>query len=203
MISGYKTNMRSARLKRESKETSVEVEINLDGNNQGAISTGVAFFDHMLEQFRKHSFIDLSVRTMGDHHIDDHHSVEDTGIVLGQAIKAALGERRGIRRYASARVVMDEALLSCDIDLGTRPYLVYDVLVDKERINTFETELCVEFWRALVNNMGACVHFHKMSGVNSHHIIEASFKAFAIAFDQAKSIDSRLNNETRTTKGLI
>ncbi len=201
--SGYKVDMRSSKLKRESKETSVEVEINLDGNNHGAISTGVPFFDHMLEQFRKHAFIDLSIKTIGDHEIDDHHAVEDTGIVLGQAIKAALGERRGIKRYASARVVMDETLVSCDIDLGTRPYLVYNVPVDKERINTFETELCIEFWRALVNNTGICVHFHKISGVNSHHIIEASFKAFALAFDQAKSIDSRLANEIRTTKGII
>ncbi len=195
--------MRSAKITRESKETSVSIELNLDGSGKGAISTGVPFFDHMLEQLRKHAFIDLSVKTIGDHQIDDHHSVEDTGIVLGQAIKEALGERRGIRRYASARVVMDEALISCDIDLGTRPYLVYDVPVDKERINTFETELCIEFWRALVNNTGMVVHFHKISGVNSHHIIEASFKAFALAFDQAKSIDSRIAGEIRTTKGII
>lgn len=195
--------MRSAKLERKSKETSVAVEINLDGNNNGVIETGVAFFDHMLEQFRKHSFIDLSVRTIGDHEIDDHHSVEDTGIVLGQAIKEALGERKGIKRYASSRVVMDEALVSCDIDLGTRPFLVYDVAVDKERINTFETELCIEFWRALVNNTGMNVHFHKITGTNSHHIIEASFKAFALAFDQAKTIDSRISGEIRTTKGII
>lgn len=195
--------MRNAKLSRESKETSITVELDLDGSGKGAISTGVPFFDHMLEQLKKHSFIDLSVKTIGDHEIDDHHSVEDTGIVIGQAIKAALGERRGIQRYASARVVMDEALVSCDIDLGTRPYLVYDVPVDKERINTFETELCVEFWRALVNHTGMVIHFHKISGVNSHHIIEASFKAFALAFDKAKTIDSRAANEIRTTKGII
>jgi len=195
--------MRKANIERKSKETSVNVGVNLDGNNQGNISTGVAFFDHMLDQFRKHAFIDLDVKTIGDHHIDDHHAVEDTGIVLGQAIKQALGERLGIARYASARVVMDEALVACDIDLGTRPYLVYNVAVDKERINTFETELCIEFWRALVNNAGMTVHFNKISGVNSHHIIEASFKAFAIAFDKAKTIDSRISDKIRTTKGLI
>jgi imidazoleglycerol-phosphate dehydratase len=157
----------------------------------------------MLEQFRRHAFIDLSVRAHGDYHIDNHHTVEDTGIALGMAIKEALGQRIGINRYASSRVVMDEALISCDIDLGTRPYLLYDVRVDKERINEFETELCIEFWRALVNNLGVCVHFHKITGVNSHHIIEASFKAFALAFDKAKSLDSRLEGQIRTTKGII
>jgi len=195
--------MRKSSIKRESKETAVTVEINLDGTGQGSIMTGVPFFDHMLDQFRKHAFIDLSVNTMGDYEIDDHHSVEDTGIVIGQAIKEALGERRGISRYASARVAMDEALVSCDIDLGTRPYLVYDLPVNKERIKTFETELCVEFWRALVNNSGMVVHFHKITGTNSHHIIEASFKAFALAFDKAKTIDSRIAGEIRTTKGII
>lgn len=195
--------MRKASIKRESKETAVTVEVSLDGSGQGAISTGVPFFNHMLEQLRKHAFIDLSIKTIGDHEIDDHHSVEDTGITLGQAIKEALGERKGIIRYASARVVMDEALVSCDIDLGTRPYLVYDVPVNKERINTFETELCIEFWRALVNNTGMVVHFHKITGTNSHHIIEASFKAFALAFDKAKTIDARIAGEIRTTKGII
>lgn len=195
--------MRKASLQRQSKETSVTVDINLDGSGQSTIDTGVPFFDHMLEQFARHSFIDLNVKTKGDYEIDDHHSVEDTGIVIGQAIKEALGERKGIRRYASARVVMDEALVSCDIDLGTRPYLVYDVPVDKERINTFETELCIEFWRALVNNTGMVIHFHKITGANSHHIIEASFKAFALAFDKAKTLDARIANEIRSTKGII
>lgn len=195
--------MRNSSIERNSKETQITVDINLDGTGAGSIETGVPFFDHMLEQFRRHGFIDLSVRALGDNKIDDHHTVEDVGIVIGQAIKEALGERKGIKRYASARVVMDEALISCDIDLGTRPYLVYDVPVDKERINTFETELCIEFWRALTNSAGMCVHFHKISGVNSHHIIEASFKAFALAFDQAKSIDSRIENDIRTTKGII
>jgi imidazoleglycerol-phosphate dehydratase len=195
--------MRKASIKRESKETSVSVEINLDGCNQGVIDTGVPFFNHMLEQFRRHSFIDLSVKTVGDYHIDDHHSVEDTGIVLGLAIKEALGDRKGIKRYASARVPMDEALLTCDLDLGTRPYLVYDVPVDKERINTFETELCIEFWRALTQGAAICAHFHKITGVNSHHIIEGTFKAFALAFDAAKQVDDRIKDTVRTTKGII
>lgn len=195
--------MRKAHIKRESKETSVSIEINLDGSGQGTIDTGVPFFDHMLEQLRKHSFIDLSVKTKGDHQIDDHHSVEDTGIALGQALREALGERKGIRRYGSARVVMDEALLTCDMDLGTRPYLVYDVVIDKERVGNFEIELCIEFWRALVNNTGMVVHFHKITGVNSHHIIEGTFKAFALALDQAKTIDPRIAGEIRSTKGII
>lgn len=195
--------MRNSSVERNSKETQIKIDINLDGTGAGSIETGVPFFDHMLEQFRRHAFIDLSVRALGDKQIDDHHTVEDVGIVLGQVIKEALGERKGIKRYSSARVVMDEALITCDMDLGTRPYLVYDVPVDKERINTFETELCIEFWRALTNNAGMTVHFHKISGVNSHHIIEASFKAFALAFDKAKTIDSRISDEIRTTKGII
>ena len=194
--------MRTAKLTRETKETSVEIEINLDGEGQKDISTGVPFFDHMLEQFARHSFIDLKVQVKGDHEIDDHHTVEDTGIVLGQVIKEALGGREGIRRYGSGRVVMDEALLTCDLDLCTRAYLVYDVPVNKERINTFETELCIEFWRAVAQNAGITVHFHKVTGVNSHHVIEASFKAFAIAFDQAKSLDNRIQG-TRSTKGSL
>ena len=195
--------MRKAVIKRQSKETSVFVEINLDGSGKGEISTGVPFFDHMLEQFRRHSFIDLTIKTKGDTHIDDHHSVEDTGIVLGKAIKEALGERKGIKRYASSSLPMDETLVNCAIDMGTRPFLVYDVPVDKERINTFETELCVEFWRALVHGAGFCVHFHKITGINSHHIIEASFKAFALAFDASKQIDERMKDSIRTTKGII
>ncbi len=195
--------MRKAALKRESKETSVFVEINLDGTGKGEIATGVPFFDHMLEQFRRHSFIDLTIKTKGDYHIDDHHAVEDTGIVLGQAIKEALGDRKGIKRYASSSLPMDETLVNCAIDLGTRPFLVYDVPVNKERINTFETELCVEFWRALIYGAGCCVHFHKITGVNSHHIIEASFKAFALAFDAAKQVDERMKDNIRTTKGII
>jgi imidazoleglycerol-phosphate dehydratase len=194
--------MRRAKIERKSKETQVIVDLNLDGSGQGHINTGVPFFDHMLDQLKRHSFIDLYISTSGDHHIDDHHAVEDTGIVLGQAIKEALSERRGIKRYASGRVAMDEALLSADLDLGSRPYLVYDIEVNKERINNFETELCIEFWRALVNNAGICLHLHKITGVNSHHIIEASFKAFALAFDEAKSIDTRIDN-IRSTKGLI
>ena len=198
-----KTMQRQASKERISKETSIKVSVNLDGTGAGTIDTGVAFFDHMLDQIKKHSFTDLNIETKGDNHIDDHHSVEDTGIVLGQAFKDALGERKGIVRYASARVVMDEALVSCDIDLCTRPYLVYDVRVDKEKINNFETELCIEFWRAVVNSCGMTVHFTKERGVNSHHIIEASFKAFALAFDKAKAIDPRKEGQIPSTKGLI
>ncbi len=193
---------RYAKIQRNSKETQIDIEINLDGSGLGTISTGVPFFDHMLDQFRKHAFIDLSVRTIGDHHIDDHHSVEDTGIALGQALREALGDRQAICRYGSSRIAMDETLVSCDLDLGTRPYLVYDLEVSKERIASFETELCIEFWRALSNNASICIHIHKITGKNSHHLIEASFKAFAIAFDKAKSLDSRIHG-LRTTKGLL
>lgn len=194
--------MRHAKIERKSYETAIEVEINLDGSGQKEINTGVPFFDHMLEQFARHAFIDLRIVANGDNQIDDHHTVEDVGIVLGQAIKEALGDRKGIKRYASGRCPMDEALLTCDVDLGTRPFIVYDVNVTKERINTFETELCIEFWRALTNNAGICVHIHQLTGINSHHIIEGTFKAFALAFDQAKSIDARIA-DVRSTKGLI
>ena len=172
--------MRHAKIERKSYETAIEVEINLDGSGQKEINTGVPFFDHMLEQFARHAFIDLRIVANGDNQIDDHHTVEDVGIVLGQAIKEALGDRKGIKRYASGRCPMDEALLTCDVDLGTRPFIVYDVNVTKERINTFETELCIEFWRALTNNAGICVHIHQLTGINSHHIIEGTFKAFAL-----------------------
>jgi len=202
MTASKSTEPRTARVERNTKETQILVEINLDGNGAGDISTGVPFFDHMLEQFRRHSFIDLTVKALGDHQIDDHHTVEDVGIVLGQAINQALGERRGIKRYGSGRTVMDEALLTADIDLGTRPFLVYDVKVDKERINTFETELCIEFWRALSNNSPMCLHISKIRGANSHHIIEGTFKAFALAFDAAKSMDERID-DIRTTKGAL
>ncbi len=198
-----KMQERKASITRKSTETSIKVSVNLDGKAQGKINTGVAFFDHMLDQIKKHSFTDLDIETKGDTQIDDHHSVEDTGIVLGEALKEALGERKGIVRYASARVVMDEALVTCDIDLCTRQYLVYDIEVDKERINNFETELCIEFWRALVNSCGLTLHFTKERGVNSHHIIEASFKAFALAFDKAKSIDPRKEGQIPSTKGII
>jgi imidazoleglycerol-phosphate dehydratase len=194
---------RKASKERTSKETSIKVEVNLDGTGEGEINTGVAFFDHMLEQIKKHSFTDMNIETKGDNHIDDHHSVEDTGIVLGEVLKEALGDRKGIVRYASARVVMDEALVSCDIDLCSRSYLVYDIEVDKEKINNFETELCIEFWRAVAHNCGMTVHFTKERGVNSHHIIEASFKAFALAFDKAKSFDPRKAGQVPSTKGLI
>ncbi len=202
MTSKLEQSGRTAKVVRVTKETQIKVELNLDGSGHGEISTGVPFFDHMLEQLRRHSFIDLSVKSIGDHEIDDHHSVEDTGIAIGQAITQALGTRAGIRRYGSGRVAMDETLVTCDLDLGTRPYLVYDLEVNKERINTFETELCIEFWRALSNNSGICIHIHKLTGKNSHHIIEASFKAFALAFDAAKTFDGRVEG-TRSTKGLL
>jgi imidazoleglycerol-phosphate dehydratase len=187
---------------RKSKETDIKVELNLDGLGLGEIDTGVPFLDHMLEQFRKHAFIDLSVSCKGDNQIDDHHSVEDVAIVLGLVIKEALGDRSSIARYGSFRVPMDETLVSVDLDLASRPFLVYDVAVPKERINTFETELCIEFWRALVNNAEICLHFHKITGSNSHHIIEASFKAFAKAFALAKATETRYQGMS-STKGLL
>lgn len=188
--------------KRKSHETEVQVEINLDGKGLGKIETGVPFLDHMLEQFKKHAFLDLSVSCKGDTDIDDHHSVEDVGIVLGLAIKEALGDRKAISRYANFKIPMDEALISADLDLASRPFLLYDIEVPKERINTFETELCIEFWRALVNNAEICLHFHKITGSNSHHIIEASFKAFARAFAIAKALEPRYS-ESPSTKGII
>ena len=156
----------------------------------------------MLNQLKRHSFIDLDLSASGDLEIDAHHTVEDTGIVLGMAIKEALGDRLGIVRYADTKVPLDEACIECVLDLCTRPFIYYDLKFNKERINDFELELNLEFWKALAFNAPFTMHLRQISGVNSHHIIESGFKAFAIAFDHAKQIDPRIKG-SRSTKGAM
>ncbi len=196
------TKQRISKVERRTKETSITCHLNIDGTGEGIIATGIPFFDHMLNQFKRHSFIDLDLSASGDLEIDSHHTVEDIGIVLGMAFKEALGEREGIVRYADRKVPLDEACVECVLDLCTRPFIHYDLRFNKEKINNFELELNLEFWKALAFNAPFTLHLRQISGINSHHIIEACFKAFAIAFDDAKQFDSRVKG-SRSTKGLM
>lgn len=196
------TNQRKAKVDRRTNETSITCNLNIDGTGQGVIATGIPFFDHMLSQLKRHSFIDLDLSASGDLEIDSHHTVEDVGIVLGMAFKDALGDRQGIVRYADTKVPLDEACVECVLDLCTRPFIHYDLHFNKERINNFELELNLEFWKAFAFNAPFTVHLRQISGINSHHIIEAGFKAFAIAFDHAKQLDSRIQG-SRSTKGAM
>ncbi len=196
------TNQRTSRIERKTNETSITCKLNIDGTGQGVIATGIPFFDHMLNQLKRHSFIDLDLSASGDLEVDSHHTVEDTGIVLGMAIKEALGERAGMVRYANTKVPLDEACVECVLDLCTRPFIHYDLQFNKERINNFELELNLEFWKALAFSAPFTLHLRQISGVNSHHIIEAGFKAFALAFDHAKQIDPRIKG-SRSTKGAM
>lgn len=196
------TKERKSRIERKTSETSITCSLNIDGTGNGVIATGIPFFDHMLNALKKHSFIDLDLSASGDLEVDFHHTVEDVGITLGLAIKDALGEREGIVRYANTKVPLDEACVECVLDLCTRPFIYYDLKFNKERINNFELELNLEFWKALAFNAPFTLHLRQISGVNSHHIIEAGFKAFAIAFDYAKQIDPRIKG-ARSTKGNL
>lgn len=196
------TKQRTSRIERKTNETSITCNLNIDGSGEGIIATGIPFFDHMLNQLKKHSFIDLELSASGDLEIDSHHTVEDVGIVLGIAIKEALGERKNIVRYANTKVPLDETCIECVLDLCLRPFLFYDLKFNKERINDFELELNLEFWKAIAYNAPFTLHLRQISGINSHHIIEAGFKSFAIAFDQAKQIDSRIKG-SRSTKGTL
>ena len=195
-------NQRKTKVERRTNETSITCSLNIDGTGQGVIATGIPFFDHMLNQLKKHSFMDIDLSASGDLEIDSHHTVEDVGIVLGTAIKQALGERQGIVRYGNIKVPLDEACVECVLDLCTRPFIHYDLTFNKERINNFELELNLEFWKALAFNAPFTLHLRQISGINSHHIIESGFKAFAIAFDHGKQIDPRIKG-SRSTKGSI
>lgn len=196
------TKERKSRIERKTNETSITCSLNLDGTGSGVIATGIPFFDHMLTALKKHSFIDLDLSASGDLEVDAHHTVEDVGIVLGMAFKESLGDRLGIVRYADSKVPLDEACVECVLDLCTRPYIHYDLKFNKERINNFELELGLEFWKAFAFNAPFTVHLRQISGINSHHIIECSFKAFALAFDKAKVLDPRISG-SRSTKGVL
>ncbi|WP_075997677.1 imidazoleglycerol-phosphate dehydratase HisB [Salaquimonas pukyongi] len=194
---------RSAKLARKTNETDIKVEINLDGTGKYDIETGVGFFDHMLEQLSRHSLIDMKIRAAGDLHIDDHHTVEDTGIVLGQAIARALGERKGINRYASIDLAMDETLTRAALDVSGRPYLVWQVAFSRPKIGSFDTELVREFFQALAQNAGITLHVANHYGDNNHHIAETCFKAVARALRVAIEADPRQKGAVPSTKGTL
>jgi imidazoleglycerol-phosphate dehydratase len=194
---------RTAEIRRTTKETDLLVRIDLDGSGRAQVSTGIGFFDHMLDAFARHGLFDVTVEAKGDLHVDGHHTVEDTGIALGEAIAAALGERRGIRRYADACVPLDEALVRAVVDVSGRPYLHYDVEIPKwQLLGDYDVFLTPEFFRALVTNAGLTAHVDLVRGDNPHHIVEATFKAFARALDAATQLDPRVQG-IPSTKGSL
>ncbi|MAW89429.1 MAG: imidazoleglycerol-phosphate dehydratase [Phyllobacteriaceae bacterium] len=194
---------RSASVSRKTNETAIEVSVAIDGTGRHDIRTGVGFFDHMLEQLSRHSLIDMTVRADGDLHIDDHHTVEDTGIALGQALAKALGERRGITRYASLNLVMDETMTTAGVDVSGRPFLVWNVDFSAPKIGTFDTELVREFFQALSQHAGITLHVRNEHGVNNHHIAETCFKAVARVLRTALEIDPRQGDAVPSTKGSL
>jgi imidazoleglycerol-phosphate dehydratase len=194
---------RSATISRSTKETAIEVTVNLDGTGTYDVATGIGFFDHMLEQLSRHSLIDIKVRAKGDLHIDDHHTAEDTGIALGQAITKALGERRGINRYASIDLAMDGTLTKAAVDVSGRPFLVWNVNFTSPKIGTFDTELVREFFQALAQNAGITLHVMNHYFDNNHHLAETCFKAVARALRTAIEADPRQKDAVPSTKGTL
>ena len=194
---------RIAKINRKTKETEISVEINLDGSGKYDIQTGIGFFDHMLDQLSRHSLVDMKIRCKGDLHIDSHHSVEDTGIALGQAISQALGDRAGIARYASIDLAMDETLTRAAVDLSGRPYLVWNAKFSQPKVGDFDTELFHEFFQAFAQNGGITLHVTNHYGANNHHIAETCFKAVARALRQAIEIDPRQIGKIPSTKGTL
>ncbi len=195
--------MRKASLTRKTAETEVSVTLDLDGTGICDNRTGVGFFDHMLDQLGRHALVDLAVHATGDLHIDDHHTVEDAGIVLGRALAEALGDKRGIRRYGSCHLAMDDALVRAALDLSGRPFLVWTLAVPTAKIGTFDTELVREFFTALAMNGGITLHVDLLHGTNAHHIVEATFKAVARALREAVEPDPRRADAIPSTKGVL
>ena len=194
---------RTATVERKTKETSVAVEVNLDGTGQYDVSTGIGFLDHMLEQLSRHSLMDLKVRAEGDLHIDFHHTTEDTGIVIGEAVKKALGDFKGIRRYATSIIPMDETCTRVSIDVSQRPYLVWKVDFTKPKLGDMDTELFKEWFQAFAQNAGITLHVENMYGENNHHIVESCFKGLARALRDAMEIDPRTAGVIPSTKGVL
>jgi len=194
---------RAASYSRETKETSIAVSVDIDGTGRFDVATGVGFFDHMLEQLSRHSLVDITVKAKGDLHIDDHHTIEDTGIALGQALTKALGERRGITRYASLDLAMDETLTRAAVDVSGRPFLVWNVAFSSPKIGTFDTELVREFFQALAQNAGITLHVANLYGANNHHIAETCFKAVARVLRAAFERDLRQADAIPSTKGSL
>jgi len=195
--------MRTAQITRKTNETDITLSVNLDGTGRRDIQTGVGFFDHMLDQLARHALIDIEIRATGDLHIDDHHTVEDVGIALGQALAQAMGDKAGIRRYGSFHLAMDDALVRAALDLSGRPYLVWDVEFPTPKIGGFDTELVREFFQALSTHGGITLHVSKLAGINSHHIAEAAFKAVARALREALEPDPRSDGAIPSTKGTL
>jgi imidazoleglycerol-phosphate dehydratase len=195
--------MRTATVKRKTKETDIEVSVDLDGKGTSTISTGIGFLDHMLDLLARHSRIDLNVKAVGDLHIDFHHTAEDTGIALGQAVKQALGDMKGITRYADVHVPMDEALTRVCIDISGRPFLVFKAEFVRDKVGTFDTELVQEWFQAFAMNAGITLHAECLYGTNDHHIAESCFKGLARALRAAVAIDPRAKDEVPSTKGTL
>jgi imidazoleglycerol-phosphate dehydratase len=195
--------MRTATLTRKTAETAITVTVDLDGTGLYDNHTGVGFFDHMLDQLARHSLIDMTIRAKGDLHIDDHHTVEDVGITLGQALLQALGDKRGIRRYGSCLLPMDDAQVRCALDLSGRPYVQFNLSFPTQKIGTFDTELVREFFQALATQGGITLHLDQLHGINSHHIAEATFKAVARALRDAVELDPRKSDAIPSTKGAL
>jgi imidazoleglycerol-phosphate dehydratase len=195
--------MRKATVKRTTKETDVAVTVDLDGRGEAAIATGIGFLDHMLDLLSRHSRIDITVKAAGDLHIDHHHTTEDVGIALGQAVKQALGDMRGITRYADVHLPMDEALTRVAIDISGRPFLVFKSAFSRDRIGTFDTELVREWFQAFAMNAGITLHVETLYGTNDHHISESCFKGLARALRAAVAVDPRAKDEVPSTKGSL
>jgi imidazoleglycerol-phosphate dehydratase len=195
--------MRTATITRKTAETDISVKINLDGTGTYDNQTGIGFFDHMLDQLARHSMIDMEISAKGDLHIDDHHTVEDTGIALGQALTKAVGDKRGIRRYGSCLLPMDDAQVRCALDLSARPFLIWNADLPTAKIGTFDTELVREFFQALSTHGGITLHIDALHGINSHHIAEATFKSVARALREAVEPDPRSAGALPSTKGAL
>ena len=197
------SSSRQAEIKRKTNETDISIFLNIDGNGISEIDTGIPFLDHMLHQISSHGLFDLKIRAIGDTHIDDHHTNEDVGIALGKAFTKALGERKGINRFGHFFAPLDEALVQVTLDCSGRPHLSYDLKLKAQRIGNYDTELVREFFIAFVNNSGITLHINQIQGTNSHHIVEASFKAFSRAMRMASEIDIRRSGTIPSSKGML
>jgi imidazoleglycerol-phosphate dehydratase len=195
--------MRTGTINRKTSETSIEVKVDLDGSGTYDVSTGIGFLDHMLEQLSRHSLIDLTVKAVGDLHIDQHHTTEDTGIAIGEALLQALGDKKGITRYGTAYAPMDETLTRCALDISGRPYLVFDTEFDSPRLGEWDTELIEHWFHSFATAAGITLHIETLHGSNNHHIVESCFKALARALRQAVEIDPRKADSIPSTKGML
>lgn len=202
-MDGLLTPPRRAEITRETSETTIRVALNLDGSGRAEVATGIGFLDHMLTALARHSMIDMEIAAKGDLHIDFHHTAEDVGIVIGQALKKALGDKRGIRRYGACLLPMDEALAECAIDISGRPFLAWSVPFARDKVGEMDTELFEEFFRALAFNAGITMHMTLKAGTNAHHVAEACFKATARALRQATEADPRAGGTIPSTKGVL